>query len=246
MKIEARGISKRFGGLQALDQVSLAASSGEVTAVIGPNGAGKSTLLDCLSGITAMDSGELVIDGKSYTKFAPESLVRMGLTRTFQHIRLSASLTAEEHVVLARMGYARSGRCRSRESYRVMRNHARGLLQQVGLERKEGFLPSELSYGERRRLEIARGLATEPYLILLDEPAAGATPSEQGTLADTIQQIAMSGAAVILVEHHIDLVARVSKQVLVLNFGQELVTGPIQEIRKNPAVILAYLGIAAQ
>jgi branched-chain amino acid transport system ATP-binding protein len=244
MKIEARGIGKRFGGLQALHRVSLVACSGEVTAVIGPNGAGKSTLLDCLSGLTAMDCGELSIGGTAYTRILPEALIKMGITRTFQNIRLSASLSAEEHVILARMGYARSGRAKSRESYRTMSEQARRLLKQVGLQRKEHYLPSQLSYGERRRLEIARGLATEPYLFLLDEPAAGTTPSEQVTLAETMELIAATGPAIILVEHHIDLVARLSKRVLVLNFGQELVTGPIEEIRNDPAVILAYLGLA--
>ena len=232
MLIGIEGISKRFGGLQAVDDVSLTARDGEVTAVIGPNGAGKSTLLDCLTGITAFDAGRIVIDGKAYTHLAVSQLVELGLSRTFQHIRLFDSLAA------SRRGKAltQSGAALPDPDH---------LLARVGLAAKAHQRPSELAYGERRRLEIARALATAPRLLFLDEPAAGSTLSEQNGLAELISGIAAEGIAVVLVEHHMDLVGRVSAQVVVLNFGRHVITGSIDEARRHPEVIRAYLGVSA-
>ena len=241
MLSEVDGVSKRFGGLQALDNVSLAARTGEVTAVIGPNGAGKSTLLGCLSGMIAIDAGRIRIDGND-ARLAPLSrLVEVGVTRTFQNIRLSESLTVLEHLRLARLSYRRTQRARSSGPGRPLDQ----ILARVGLAEVARKLPDELSYGERRRLEIARGLATEPLLFLIDEPAAGTTPAEQLALADLIRTIAEDGVAVVLVEHHMDLVARASANVVVLNFGRVLTSGTIGEIRRNPEVIAAYLGTTA-
>jgi ABC-type branched-subunit amino acid transport system ATPase component len=241
MLIEVDGVSKRFGGLRALDDVSLSARTGEVTAVIGPNGAGKSTLMGCLSGMIPIDSGRIRVDGSDAVLAPLSRLVDLGITRTFQSIRLSASLTVLEHLQLGRLSYRRTRRARTSGPGRPLED----LLTRVGLSAVAEKLPGQLSYGERRRLEIARGLATEPLLFLIDEPAAGTTPSEQLALADLIRGIAEDGAAVILVEHHMDLVARASAQVVVLNFGKVLTTGTIAEIRRNPEVISAYLGTAA-
>jgi branched-chain amino acid transport system ATP-binding protein len=241
MLIEVVGVSKRFGGLQALDTVSLTARAGEVTAVIGPNGAGKSTLIGCLSGMVPIDAGHLRIDGIQ-AKLSPLSrLVDLGITRTFQNIRLYESLSVLEHLQLARLSYQRTRRARAGGRGETLAD----LLTRVGLSTVAGKFPAQLSYGERRRLEIARGLATEPRLFLIDEPAAGTTPSEQLALADLIRGIADEGVAVILVEHHMDLVARASAKVVVLNFGRVLTTGTISEIRRNPEVISAYLGTTA-
>lgn len=244
MLIQVEGISKRFGGLQAVDNVSLGVSSGEVMAVIGPNGAGKSTLLDCLSGITPFDSGSVVIDGARHSSIDIGRLVAIGMTRTFQNIRLWENLTVREHVKLARIAYRRSprGRHADGEPADVVVDR---LLARVNLQRKKDLYPSELSYGERRLLEIARALATEPKLLLLDEPAAGSNLSEHTVLAELISGIARSGVAIVLVEHHMDLVEVVSTRVLVLNFGKVIVTGTLADVRRNPEVISVYLGTAA-
>jgi len=238
MRVEVDRISKRFGGLQALDAVSLEVGAGEVTAVIGPNGAGKSTLLGCLSGMIPIDSGRVLIEGVETTLRSPARLVQLGITRTFQNIRLFEGLSALEHLELARHSARRTHRSAAQPD-------SMALLARVGLEAKAHLRPASLSYGERRRLEIARGLATRPSLFLIDEPAAGSTLSEQRDLADLIKAIADEGVAVILVEHHMDLVARASARVVVLNFGRVLLTGPIEAVRRDPAVIAAYLGTAA-
>jgi ABC-type branched-subunit amino acid transport system ATPase component len=243
MRVEVENLSKRFGGLKALDRVSLVAMAGEVTAIIGPNGAGKSTFLNCITGVARIDEGSVFIDGVPLPSNPIGKLVDLGITRTFQNIRLFESLTTLEHLMLARHAL------RDRAKSRLADDHARsvnaacmGILDRVGLRERANAWPSELSYGERRRLEIARGMAIEPRLLLLDEPAAGSTRSEQITLANLISSIAASGTAVILVEHHMDLVARVAKNIVVLNFGQVLMTGDIKQVRSHPDVIAAYLG----
>jgi branched-chain amino acid transport system ATP-binding protein len=241
MLIEVEGVSRRFGGLRALDDVSLIARTGEVTAIIGPNGAGKSTLLGCLSGMIPIDAGHIRIDGRDALLTPLSRLVQTGITRTFQNIRLSESLTVREHLRLSWLSWRRTKRARGA----VPRRSLDQLLDQVRLSAVAHKRPEELSYGERRRLEIARGLATEPLLFLIDEPAAGTTPSEQLMLADLIRGIAEDGVAVVLVEHHMDLVARASTQVVVLNFGKVLTAGTIAEVRRDPAVIAAYLGTTA-
>lgn len=238
-------VSKRFGGLQALDDISLVARGGEVTAVIGPNGAGKSTLLDCLTGVTRFDNGRIVIDGVAHDTVRLDRLVELGISRTFQHIRLFESLTALEHLVLVRRNLLSTSRGRALLAKGVALPEPMALLERVGLGAKAGQRPLELAYGERRRLEIARALATAPRFLLLDEPAAGSTLSEQNGLAELIRSIATDGVAVVLVEHHMDLVGRVSARVVVINFGRHVVTGTIEEIRRHPEVISAYLGVAA-
>lgn len=246
MRIEIENVSKRFGGLKALDRVSLVANGGEVTALIGPNGAGKSTFLNCITGVVPIDEGRVAVDGVPIPANPLSRLVEIGITRTFQNIRLFESLTALEHLLLAR--HALRARARDRlpcRKSRSVESECLDILESVGLRDRAYTWPSELSYGERRRLEIARGLAIEPHLLLLDEPAAGSTRSEQMALADLISSIAAQGTAVILVEHHMELVARVAKSVVVLNFGQVLMTGTIEEVRNHPDVIAAYLGTSA-
>lgn len=242
MRIEVENLSKRFGGLKALDRVSLVATGGEVTALIGPNGAGKSTFLDCVTGVVPIDEGSVTIDGTALPRHPLGKLVDLGITRTFQNLRLFESLTALEHLVLARHSLRSRARGRRTGQAKPVEAECLDILERVGLRDRAGMWPSELSYGERRRLEIARSLAIEPRLLLLDEPAAGSTRSEQVTLAKLIADIATAGTAIILVEHHMDLVARVAKHIVVLNFGQVLMTGDIDEVRSHPDVISAYLG----
>ena len=241
--ITVEDVSKRFGGLQALSGVSFSLRTGEVRAVIGPNGAGKSTLINCLTGAVAMDTGRLVIDGRPITGNFGERLVEAGITRTFQNVRLFSSLTALDHLMLARRSYERSRRFRPGRG--DARTTCRMLLDRVGLAAKAGKRPAELAYGERRRLEIARGLAIEPILFLVDEPAAGSTGTEQMTLATLISGIAADGAAVVLVEHHMDIIGRVSNGVTVLNFGRVIAEGAFADVKRDPAVIAAYLGTQA-
>lgn len=239
--IEVRDIAIRFGGLQALDGVSLMLRRGEVTALIGPNGAGKSTFVNCLTGLVAMDRGEIMLEGVPARAPLLPRLIDLGIARTFQSIRLFPSLTVREQVRIAQLGLLGSAR-----RHLARKNQApasrEALLGRLGLDRKAGLFPFELSYGERRRLEIARALATEPVLLFLDEPAAGMVPSEQMALGQTILEIARTGVAVLLIEHHMDLVASVASEVVVLNFGRRIASGTIDSIRSNKEVISAYLG----
>ena len=241
-RTEANGIAKRFGGLQALRDVSFVIQAGRVLAVIGPNGAGKSTLINCLSGAITPDGGTLSLDGRALPRQPGDRLVALGITRTFQHARLFPHLTVLEHVLLARDGFERTARCSERGD---ARDRCRALLDRVGLLDKVGLRPAELAYGEQRRLEVARGLATEPLLFLVDELAAGSTGTEQGGLARLVEHIAGTGAAVLVVEHHMGLVERVAHEVLVLNFGEPIARGAFDLVKRDPAVIAAYLGSEA-
>ena len=245
MDIEIRNMSKQFGGLLALDDVSVLARSGEVTAVIGPNGAGKSTLINCITGVIRPDRGAIFIDGIEQPPTTPRNLLDRGISRTFQNLRLWDHLTCHEHVALARMNAVALPRLRGPKGSERGSATVDRLLARLGLSDKAQVRPAELSYGEKRRLEIARALATSPRLLLLDEPAAGFNLSEQSALGDLVQDIVCEGIAVILIEHHMDLVAKVSKRVTVLNFGRTLMTGTIAEARSNPEVISAYLGVSA-
>ncbi|MBI3992758.1 MAG: ABC transporter ATP-binding protein [Candidatus Lambdaproteobacteria bacterium] len=241
--LEVEGVSKHFGGLQALQDVSFQAPAGAVTAIIGPNGAGKSTLLDCLTGLTDMDRGRVLLRGAALGKGLLARLVEVGIARTFQNLRLFPSLSVLEHVLLARHTFVRTARARA-AGRGLQREACLELLARVGLAGKARHGPDALAYGEKRRLEIARALATEPHLLLLDEPAAGANAAEQQALGTIIENIAAEGTAVVLVEHHIELVGRLARSVVVLNFGQVVVTGTIGEVRAHPEVISAYLGTA--
>jgi len=245
--ISVRNASIRFGGLQALNDVSLEMRGGDVLAIIGPNGAGKTTFVNCLSGLVDMDTGEVSIDGVVAKRPILPKLVDFGISRTFQNIRLFPNLTVREHIALARESYMRSERARARTDMasRPLDAVCDELLSRMGLATKAGYWPRELSYGERRKLEIARALAIEPKLLLLDEPAAGMVPSEQKELAVMIRDIAGSGIAVILIEHHMDLVGSVAGKVMVLNFGCLIVEGTIDVVRDHPEVISAYLGSTA-
>ncbi len=238
-RLAASGVSKRFGGLRALHEVSFSIQPGEVLAVIGPNGAGKSTLINCLSSAVARDAGAVRIDGAELPREYADRLVELGITRTFQQIRLFPSLTVLEHLLLARRGFERTARAAGCAPAREV---CLDLLSRTGLSDRRHRLPMELAYGERRRLEIARGLATDPLVFLVDELAAGSTGAEQVGLATLIRHIAGTGAAVLLVEHHMDLISRVADRVLVLNFGETVTSGHYDAVRRDPQVVAAYLG----
>ena len=238
-RLEAIGVSKRFGGLRALHEVSFSIPPGEVLAIIGPNGAGKSTLINCLSSAVARDAGSVRIDGVELPREYADRLVGLGITRTFQQVRLFPSLTVLEHLLLTRRAWERTARATGSAPAQEV---CLSLLERVGLSDRRDRMPMELAYGERRRLEIARGLATEPLVFLVDELAAGSTGAEQLGLAALIRHIAGTGAAVLLVEHHMDLISRVADRVLVLNFGETVTSGSYDEVRRDPRVVAAYLG----
>jgi branched-chain amino acid transport system ATP-binding protein len=242
------GVTQRFGGLVALDNVSLEVASGGITAIIGPNGAGKTTLFNVISGFRVPSEGRVTFDGTDITGLAPEAVARRGLVRTFQLVQLFETLTVLENVEVGRHLHTRGGlmsalmplRARSIEAH--VESIAHGLLRRVGLSEQAETLASALPYGRKRLLEIARALAAEPRLLLLDEPAAGLNRGETRQLAELIRAIAAQGVTVLLIEHDMSFVMNVADRVAVLDFGKLIAQGTPAEVQKNKDVIAAYLG----
>jgi ABC-type branched-subunit amino acid transport system ATPase component len=240
---------KRFGGVQAVRDVSLAVPAGMVFAIIGPNGAGKSTLLNLMSGIYQPDAGRLVFDGVDLVGEPAHRRVRRGMARTFQKIRLFKHLSVLDNVIagfhlhhdVPAWQYIVHGAAFHRDRNRC-RDEAVSLLSFVGLERRLDVLAGSLPYGEQRALEIARALATSPRLLMVDEPAAGLNAAEVEMLLDRIGSLRARGVTVVVVEHNMDLVMKVADRVLVMDYGQYLFEGTPAEVQANPAVIAAYLG----
>src|SRR2546425_367201 len=251
MLLEIRRLTKRFGGVQAVADVDLAAESGSVLSLVGPNGAGKTTLINCISGQFLADSGVIGFRGEDITRLPPHERSKRGIARTFQGARLFKGLSVFDNILIGRHTRMRSdvvaqlipfGRQAARSAGDLAK--AGELLRLVDLDSRRRDLAGELSYGEQRRLEIARALASEPSLLLLDEPAAGLNLAESARLRELVRALAGAGLAIVLIEHDVRLVMGVSERVVVLNFGRKIGEGTPREVQADPAVREAYLGVA--
>jgi ABC-type branched-subunit amino acid transport system ATPase component len=248
----AENVSKRFGGVAALAGCTVALQPGSITGLIGPNGAGKTTLLNVIAGLTRLDSGHLVFDGKDITGTAPPDLARLGLTRTFQIARELGKLSVLENVMLARIDQSgervfdalfRPGRVRREECEAALL--ARDILQRVNLWRLADAPASQLSGGQKKLLELARALMMKPQLILLDEPAAGVAPPLVAELMTCVRELAADGITFGIVEHNMHLIGALCDHVYVLAEGRTLAAGAFEDVTSDPRVIDAYLGEAA-
>lgn len=253
--LEVTGLTMDFGGIRALNQLDLDVHSGEIAALIGPNGAGKTTFFNCVTGIYLPTKGEVILHKPQSGKkirlngLKPNKCTEQGLARTFQNIRLFSQMTVLENVMIGRhcrtkafiLGALLRTRATLQEEKEIIEK-SHEILEKVGLAQYVNEFAKNLPYGAQRRLEIARALATEPVLLLLDEPAAGMNPQETIELVTLIQEIAAEGQAILLIEHDMKLVMSLSDRIFVMDYGKKIAQGSPEEVRSNPDVIKAYLG----
>ncbi|NVI80133.1 ABC transporter ATP-binding protein [Janthinobacterium sp. BJB312] len=245
-------LSKSFGGVHAVQDVSFTVKEGNIHSVIGPNGAGKTTLFNLITGVYTPSKGEILLNGENVAAMSPDALARRGMSRTFQNLQVCMNMTAIDNVMVGahlRLNqnlFASMLRLPSvRRADAACRDEAAGLMEFVGVGRHIDDEAGQMSYGALKRLEIARALAAKPKVLLLDEPAAGLNHTETGEIETLIRKVAQSGVTVVLVEHDMKLVMNLSDHILVLDYGKKLAEGTAAEVRANPDVVAAYLGVAA-
>lgn len=248
--LEMRGVEKHFGGVRAIDRFDLKVYPRDIYGLIGPNGAGKTTIFNTITGIYHADKGQILFDGKDITQIKPHQAAELGIARTFQNIRLFGNLSVKMNVIIAcnmRQGYTMAEALlrlpRYRKATKEIEKRAMNFLESVGLTEKAEDIANSLPYGHQRKLEIARAMATNPKLLLLDEPAAGMNEEESHDLVEFIRKLHRENPITILmIEHHMDVVADLCEQCTVLDFGKTLARGSVADVKENEAVIAAYLG----